>query len=129
MRTPFQKKHILLVEVATRGVKLNPEDWEKAGTYKRGFVKKKKGPQKKAGKFVSTSTQKRDLSFGTDKDKEPSLPVLKMAELFKRVFRMKSQDLISEIRSKCFYRHGRSNLVKTSRKPSTGCNAIYVRKN
>ena len=71
--------------MATRGVKLNPEDWEKAGTYKRGFVKKKKGPQKKAGKFVSTSTQKRDSSFGTDKDKEPSLPVLKMAELFKRV--------------------------------------------
>ena len=92
MRTPFQKKHILLVEVATRGVKLNPEDWEKAGTYKRGFVKKKKGPQKKAGKFVSTSTQKRDSPYScskeeaSDKDKEPSLPVLKMAELFKRVF-------------------------------------------
>ena len=124
MRTPFQKKHILLVEVATLGVKLNPEDWEKAGTYKRGFAKKKKGPKKK-----DATTQKRDSSYSGSKDKEPSLPVLKMAELFKRVFRMKSQDLISEIRSKCFYRHGQRNLVKTSRKHSTGCNAIFVRKN
>ena len=42
----FQKKHIIFVEVAKRGVKFNPADWKLAGTLKPGFAKKKRGPKK-----------------------------------------------------------------------------------